>query len=747
MGSGKTATVAAVADAAIDGGRSVFEYDGDGLLDADALQAFDLVVVDDVHRLSEGERDTLVSLAGERRASVSIVVTAPTHVPGTEDLVVLAGGFGTLTDLGPLTQPEQAELLAAIGHESDTEDLLRETVRETAGNTQLFDLVARGRSQASVDAVVRSRLAQLPTEQRGNLVRSALQPGSVPVDPLQASGLVSGDGAVAEVALGELGASFTTEDLEALVAEQQDYANVVAASNVARSLGAAGDAVAALHVKAGRALLETNAADAEARFTLAGPSGVADRALAFAAAGKARESREVLANLPGEVTPNAHGAMALLATGRSDWSEAATIYADLGNHVVPGSPVPSDRLADLCRLVAGAGGSQANAGSTGLDTAIALLEATTSKTPPDDLDDAMRALARSSLDLDPTLTAPLGVMELGAIAALASSQFTTATTLLDASPESSGRSPVTEALADWVRCRGASDSHAAAEKATERAANQPAAPPVAAQLLQLASRSAAARAGQQLDLAEVVMDDFVRIASQLPVDLVVLDALSELVTLSHRLDRRSEAHRIGGLLEQFITRIGEPLLWAARVHYALLEATVLSGDLGAVAAAADAVENTSAQHESTAPLARAAGVWRNAISGAATTADTIAVAIELLSFGLYREADFLVGQAAIRSVDPAVTKSLLSWSETKSGDFTELTEPSMPQSAAGLSTREIEIGERILAGDTYREIADTCFISVKTVEHHVGHIRQKLLMVGARRAEFKAALRTDLGVD
>lgn len=61
---------------------------------------------------------------------------------------------------------------------------------------------------------------------------------------------------------------------------------------------------------------------------------------------------------------------------------------------------------------------------------------------------------------------------------------------------------------------------------------------------------------------------------------------------------------------------------------------------------------------------------------------------------------------------------------------------------AGLSEREVEVARLVLNGLTHKAIGATLYISPKTVEHHVAHIRQKL---GAtNRAEFLAALRVDL---
>lgn len=58
----------------------------------------------------------------------------------------------------------------------------------------------------------------------------------------------------------------------------------------------------------------------------------------------------------------------------------------------------------------------------------------------------------------------------------------------------------------------------------------------------------------------------------------------------------------------------------------------------------------------------------------------------------------------------------------------------------GLSDREYEVAELVLAGLTYREIGDRLFISAKTVEHHVARMRNRLNC--ANRTELLALLRT-----
>jgi DNA-binding CsgD family transcriptional regulator len=103
----------------------------------------------------------------------------------------------------------------------------------------------------------------------------------------------------------------------------------------------------------------------------------------------------------------------------------------------------------------------------------------------------------------------------------------------------------------------------------------------------------------------------------------------------------------------------------------------------------------------------------------------------------------LVGQAAVRTGDPAVARALL-------GRARELAPPPADggAEAAGrggtdrLTEREAEIGQLVLEGRTHKEIGAQLFLSPKTVEHHVARIRTKL--GASTRAEMLAALNREL---
>ena len=139
----------------------------------------------------------------------------------------------------------------------------------------------------------------------------------------------------------------------------------------------------------------------------------------------------------------------------------------------------------------------------------------------------------------------------------------------------------------------------------------------------------------------------------------------------------------------------------------------------------------------------AAGQWARVMADSVDPDAVTEVADRLAAAQLPWEASRLVGQAAIRTADPAAARRLLERArELSSAEVVSADARAEPQ-RGGLSEREVEVARMVLDGGTYREIGGRLFISPKTVEHHVARIRTKL---GATtRAEFVAALRDVLG--
>ena len=237
-----------------------------------------------------------------------------------------------------------------------------------------------------------------------------------------------------------------------------------------------------------------------------------------------------------------------------------------------------------------------------------------------------------------------------------------------------------------------------------------------------------------------------RLAEVLPVtrvDLLNFDAAIELVVLARRFGPAAVAAQLEERLDAVLQAVGRPAAWRARLEWGRLEAAVAARDGTALTAATDALAEVGPALWGVprlAPLARAAVVWQEVMSGRADAAQLEAVVAELRDAGLGWEASQLAGQAAIRVDDAAQAKSLLGRARALRSGSASVSERVV--TPAGLSEREVEVARLVLDGLTHKDIGSTLYISPKTVEHHVAHIRQKL---GATtRAEFLALLREDL---
>jgi DNA-binding CsgD family transcriptional regulator len=114
-----------------------------------------------------------------------------------------------------------------------------------------------------------------------------------------------------------------------------------------------------------------------------------------------------------------------------------------------------------------------------------------------------------------------------------------------------------------------------------------------------------------------------------------------------------------------------------------------------------------------------------------------AAAHGLSSAGLGWDGARLAGHGASRATDRKVSARLLSCArELHPGEGirrsarTEDEEEQRPESAASegltLSERERDVARLVLQGKTYAEIGETIFISPRTAEHHIAHIRRRL---------------------
>ncbi|HEX6312688.1 MAG TPA: helix-turn-helix transcriptional regulator, partial [Acidimicrobiia bacterium] len=226
-----------------------------------------------------------------------------------------------------------------------------------------------------------------------------------------------------------------------------------------------------------------------------------------------------------------------------------------------------------------------------------------------------------------------------------------------------------------------------------------------------------------------------------PADLFSLEPLGELATAAVRLQSGGPA-AVAKLAEvaTITVRLGGPGLWELPLRWSAVETAVAADDPAGVAQCAAAVEAVEPAHERLAALAPAARAWRDLLAGDVDPAAVGAATAGLAAAGLSWEASRLTGQAAIRTTDRSVTRTLLGKARDLKDSMSGMeAAPVSARSAEALSEREQEVAAYVLDGLTHKEIGAQLFISPKTVEHHVAKIRQKL---GATtRAEMLAALR------
>ncbi len=306
----------------------------------------------------------------------------------------------------------------------------------------------------------------------------------------------------------------------------------------------------------------------------------------------------------------------------------------------------------------------------------------------------------------------------------------------------------------------------------------------------LAVRAAIARRSGDVAAAAAVARQLTRLLSALEVDLLNLDAVTELLVLARRFAPPTVADEFDEAIASFLARLGSPPAWSARWHWARLEVAIASGvgtrgsavtaagpagvadpgrDAGVDPGTVDGPEVSGPGFEALREPVRALVEIAAVLPGISVLADAAEVWVEVLTAvpdaaridhavrqlqvaGFVWEAAQLAGQAAIRVDDAVLAKSLLGQARSLRGGGQSSAANAAPAASAGrddgavtpagLSDREVEVARLVLNGLTHKAIGATLYISPKTVEHHVAHIRQKL---GAtNRAEFLAALREDL---
>jgi DNA-binding CsgD family transcriptional regulator len=147
-------------------------------------------------------------------------------------------------------------------------------------------------------------------------------------------------------------------------------------------------------------------------------------------------------------------------------------------------------------------------------------------------------------------------------------------------------------------------------------------------------------------------------------------------------------------------------------------------------------------------MAQAGRVWTATLAGSVDPDAVEAAAHGLASAGLGWDGARLAGHGASRATDRKISARLLSCARelhpneslrksARADD--ENRPPSSGSERVVLSERELDVARLVLQGKTYAEIGETIFISPRTAEHHIAHMRRRL--GAASRSDLIAKLR------
>ncbi|MHA6525274.1 LuxR C-terminal-related transcriptional regulator [Tessaracoccus sp. G1721] len=237
------------------------------------------------------------------------------------------------------------------------------------------------------------------------------------------------------------------------------------------------------------------------------------------------------------------------------------------------------------------------------------------------------------------------------------------------------------------------------------------------------------------------------------VDLYTILPLSSLICAAARVGDATTLHPHFVSALDILGRLGEPPLWSAHLRWAGVQQGIVLNRPEMLKPHARALVAAAAHSTLASAMARAGGVWV-AVLGGSVDPDAVETAgRSLAAAGLAWDGARLAAHGARRTDDRKVSSRLLSCArELHPQDVTPRPERVTPEPsgapaaphAAGvpLSEREVEVGRLVLEGRTYAEIGEVMFISPRTVEHHVAHIKRRLSVTS--RSDLMAKLRVSV---
>lgn len=218
-----------------------------------------------------------------------------------------------------------------------------------------------------------------------------------------------------------------------------------------------------------------------------------------------------------------------------------------------------------------------------------------------------------------------------------------------------------------------------------------------------------------------------QVVAEHTVDLFSLLPLGELLVAAARLRDQDWIAPYVTEAEALLERLGRPPLWTSMLWWKRLQAAIVLEDKDEIRRFAAGLGELAQHNPLAAAMADAADVWLRVLDGNIDHERTESASRALHAAGLTWDGARLAGQAALRTTDRRAMLSLLECARSLQG------KPQRPRAvqtsgtdAELLSDREKEVAELVIAGLTYKQVGKRLFISAKTVEHHIGRIKQRL---------------------
>ncbi|WGM19608.1 LuxR C-terminal-related transcriptional regulator [Paenarthrobacter sp. OM7] len=273
-----------------------------------------------------------------------------------------------------------------------------------------------------------------------------------------------------------------------------------------------------------------------------------------------------------------------------------------------------------------------------------------------------------------------------------------------------------------------------------------------------------ARRGSDVHALVLAWDRAREAMMHVAVDLYSLLPWGELMVSAARLrETRRVSHYLDGAWE-LLQRLGNPPLWSVPLHWAAVQAALLSESPAELAPHAAALVRASEHSHLASVLAVGGKAWVSVLAGRFEASDVEAAARGLAAVGMPWEGARLAGHAAAHAEERRDLVRLLACARdihpqgAPAGAGNDRVEephhggartpaPDGTSPGAGdpsvLSAREREVARLLLEGKTYREIGEAIYISPRTAEHHVARMRRRL---GAdNRSDLLVRLRIALG--